>query len=209
MAELIYEGAKARFLVEKSDGVAYFTGVSGSVEEDAYSTSIGISLAKEFGDTSLYVRLRKSIENNYQPTFDAARGEFYYLFGFQEPFPRGQYNAWMMPSLVGGAGTWRNMFNAPNLRKFIQPTVCQVDYRRMGVCQAFYDSTEHILVVSAYPLDQNALGEATTFKVKNLDEAHRYSVAADGQAHGKWRVSDGEMEITTTVGYHTYLIRET
>lgn len=206
MARLIYEGAKGRFLIESENGAAYFASFAGSTQEDSYATAMGISLAKELGDVSVYAKLRKWIESNYQPVFDTTRGEFYYQFRFQEPFPRGQYNDWIMPSFVGGEKTWWNMFNKPNLSKFMQPTVHQIDYPRMGVTQAFYDAGERALVVTTYPIEAGAAGEETMFRVKNLEAAAGYTVYMDGKPYNRWKILDGEMEITTTLDPHSFTV---
>lgn len=206
-AELLYQGARTRFLVLPEEGRAYFSNFSGSLQEDTYATAVGLSLAREFGDAPLYGRLRAQADTAYGPTFDAERGEFYYRFGFEEAFPRGQYNDWIMPAMVGDAGTWWQMFNEPNLKKFVQPTLHGVDYGRLGVSQAFYDAGERLLVLATYPADRGRVGEETAFRVRNLMDGGRYTVEVDGKAPGRWRIADGEMEIVTTVDHHAVLIR--
>lgn len=148
----------------------------------------------------LYGRLRAQADAAYGPTFDAERGEFYYRFGFEEAFPRGHYNDWIMPAMVGDAGTWWRMFNEPNLKKFVQPTLHRVDCRRLGVSQAFYDAGERLLVLATYPADRGRVGEETAFRVRNL---------MDGGREGPRQVANrrrGE-GIVTTVDHHTVLIR--
>ena len=47
-------------------------------------------------------------------------------------------------------------------------------------------------------------GSATSFRVQNIGCDVR--VLIDGRPSEQWAVVDGELEITTTVGEHTFLI---
>ena len=88
----------------------------------------GLILAREFGDTAIYDKLEAHCEAHHEPTWDTAAGEFTWGFGLNEPHPRGQFNATRMMAEALSEGSWRRLFNAPNLGKLDEPTVYGVDF---------------------------------------------------------------------------------
>jgi hypothetical protein len=123
-----------------------------------------------------------------------------YQFGLDEPWPRGWPNDWLLMSVVGGPGSWYRLYNEPNLKKFHQPTVHGVDYPTVDVGQAYYDEGLGALMVAIFPGN-------TTFKVTNLTGTER-KVSQDGVPFGGLKaVGDGEIEVTTTVDRHAFVIR--
>ena len=133
-------------------------------------------------------------------------GEFTWGFGLNEPHPRGQFNATRMMAEPLFEGTWRRLFNAPNLRKFSQPTVHGVDFPTVCLSQACYDAARGLLIVATDAGLPRAAGQPTTFRVANLDPAS-CRVEIDGRTSDDWRIVEGDLEITTTVAEH--LIRVT
>jgi hypothetical protein len=208
MARLFFAATKEHFLVERDDGSAFVRLVPGVELDEPWSTIRALCIANELGDAEVARKLRAHAEARYEPTWDRVAGEFYYLFGLREPYPRGQYNAVIMMSEVGDAGTWWRLFNEPNLKKFEEPTVHGVDYPRMGLSQAYYDRQQRTLVLRTYPIEQSAIGSSTSFRVKNLARPGDYTVLADGAPYDGWAVRDDELEITTTVDYHSFQIVE-
>jgi hypothetical protein len=208
MAHRFYEVAKYGSLVEKADGTAHMVAAPGRTKDNPYITAQTLSLAHELGDTEVVKKLRAYVEAHYEPTWDREAGEFYYLFGLREPYPRGQYNAKLMVSEVAGPGAWWRLFNEPNLKKFEQPTVYGVDYPRMGLSQAYYDRQQRTLVLRTYPIAQSAIGSPTSFRVKNLARAGDCTLLADGAPYGGWAVREGELEITTTIDQRSFQIVE-
>jgi hypothetical protein len=208
MAQRFYEAAKQGSLVEKADGTAHMAAAPGRTKDDPYITVLALSLANELGDTEVMKKLRAYVEAHYEPTWDREAGEFYYLFGLREPYPRGQYNANLMVSEVAGPGAWWRLFNEPNLKKFEEPTVYGVDYPRMGLSQAYYDCRQRTLVLRTYPIDQSAIGSPTSFRVKNLARPGDCTVLADGAPYGGWAVRAGELEVTTTIDQRSLQIVE-
>jgi hypothetical protein len=208
MARLFYAATKKHFLVERDDGSAFFRPLPGVELDDPYLTARALSMAHELGDGDIVRKLRAHAEAHYEPTWDRAAGEFYYLFGLREPYPRGQYNAAIMVSEVGDEGAWWRLFNEPNLKKFEEPTVHGVDYPRMGLSQAYYDRRQRTLVLRTYPIDQSATGSSTSFRVKNLARPGDCTVLANGAPHDGWAVRDGELEVTTTVAQRSFQIVE-
>ena len=166
----------------------------------------GLILAREFGDAAIYDKLAAHCEAHHEPTWEAATGEFTWGFGLNEPHPRGQFNATRMMAEPLFEGVWRRLFNAPNLRKFSEPTVYGVDFPTVCLSQACYDAARGQLVVATDAGLPRAAGQPTTFRVANLDPAS-CRVEIDGRTSDDWRIVEGDLEITTTVAEH--LIRVT
>jgi hypothetical protein len=163
--------------------------------------------AREVGDSARYQTLYALAEQLCEPTWDRARGEFYYGFGLGEPYPRGQANAVMMAAEAGGKQAWWRIFNEPNLRKFDQPTVSGVDFPRLGISQAIYDADKDLLAVSTYAADPWMAGTETTFTVERLREPAQARLLCDGQAYNGWRVSgEDRIEIKAEVQDHAYVV---
>lgn len=209
MATRFYETVKRDYLVEKPDGTAYITFAPGATEDHPYMTVRALSLAQDLGDTETARKIRSHAEANYEPTWDRDTGEFYYGFGLNEPYPRGQYNANLMVAEVGGPGAWSRIYTEPNLEKFDQPTVYGVDFPSMGLSQAYYDQEKKTLVLRTYTADPAAQGRPTSFRVKNLERPSTCRVLMDGQAWDNWSVQDGEIEVSTEIDAHAFQIIET
>ena len=167
----------------------------------------GLALAKEFGENAIYAKLMAYAEDNYEPTWDTSSGEFTWGFGLNEPHPRGQYNAPLMAAEVGSFGAMARIYDAPNLRKFLEPTVYGVDFPSVCLSQAYYDVDRRCLLVSMDSGLSRARGQPTSFRVNNV-EAQRCRIMADGQPFEDWRIVGDELEITTTVGEHTFVISQ-
>lgn len=165
------------------------------------STLWGLILAREFGDAALYDKLHAHCEAHHEPTFDTATGEFTWGFGLGEAHPRGQLNATRMMPDAMSEGSWRRLFNRPNLRKFRQPTVYGVDFPAVCLSQAWYDDDRSQLVISTDAGLPGAAGKPTTFRVANVDPG-TCRVEVDGRPSSDWRIVDGYLEVATTVGEH-------
>jgi hypothetical protein len=167
----------------------------------------GLLTARELGDTARYQALHALAEQFCEPTWDRERGEFYYRFGLAEPYPRGQANACIMAAEAGGKQAWWRIFNEPNLRKFDQPTVCGVDFPRLGISQAIYDEKQELLAVSTYAADPWMVGTSTTFTVDHLRKPAQSRLLRDGSVYEEWRVSgETSIEIKAEVQEHAYLV---
>jgi hypothetical protein len=208
MAQRFYEAAKKGFLVEKSDGTAHMVAAPAITKDNPYITARTLSLANELGDTEIVKKLHAYVQAHYEPTWDGEAGEFYYLFGLREPYPRGQYNANLMVSEVAGPGAWWRLFNEPNLKKFEEPTVHNVDYPRMGLSQAYYDRSQRTLRLRTYPIDRSAIGSPTAFRINNLASPGGCTVLADGAPYSGWAVQEDELEVTTTIDARSFQIVE-
>ena len=142
-----------------------------------------------------------------KPTWDTSSREFTWGFHLNEPHPRGQYNGQMATAEACSPGAMARIIDAPNLRKFLEPTVYGVDFPTVCLSQAYYDLDRRCLVISMDAGVPRASGQATTFRVSNVD-AQRCRVTVDGQPSQDWRVVGDELEITTTVAEHTFVISQ-
>jgi hypothetical protein len=208
MATRFYEAIKREYLIEKPDGTAHVILVPGATDDHQYMTVRMLAMANELGDTETVKKLQAHVEARYEPTWDRDAGEFYYGFGLNEPYPRGQYNANLMVPEVGGPGSWSRMFTDPNLEKFDQPTVYGVDFPSVGLSQAYYDQEKKTLVLQTYIADPAATGRPTNFRIKNLQQPDACRVLIDGQPCDTWTVQDGEIEISTEIGARAFHIIE-
>ena len=203
-ARMLYDGAASflgwRSLEPHQEGVLDYTTLKG----EPSGTLRGLTLAREFGDDAVYAKLKAYAEDNYEPTWDIESGEFTWGFGLNEWYPRGQYNASMAVHEAGSPGAFWRLYHEPNLRKFIEPTVCGVDFPNVCLSQAWYDAGRRTLVLSTDAGLPHMAGRATSFRVKNI--APEVRVLIDDRSSDDWGFVHGELEISTTVGEHTILI---
>ena len=203
-ARLLYDGAAAflgwRSVEPIQEAVLDYTTLKG----EPSGTIRGLTLAREFGDDAVYARLKAYAEDNYGPAWDTESGEFTWGFGLNEWYPRGQYNASIAVHEAGSVGAFSRLYHEPNLTKFIEPTVYGVDFPDMCLSQAWYDAGRRTLIVSTDAGLPRAAGSATSFRVRNIGRGVR--VLVDGRPWEQYAFVDGELEITTTIAEHTFLI---
>ena len=82
-----------------------------------------------------------------------------------------------------------------------------VDFPNVCLSQAYYDLDRRALVVSMGPGLPKASGQPTSFRVNNVD-TQRCRVTMDGQPSQDWRIVGDEIEITTNVAEHTFVISQ-
>ena len=163
-------------------------------------------MAVTFRESFGLAKLQAHSEAHHEPAWDEASAEFTWRFGLDEPHPRGQYNATGAMAEATTKGAWWRLFNEPNLRKFVDPTVHGMDFPTVCLSQAIYDEARRMLVVATDAGVPAARGKPTTFRVTNIDPA-ACTVIADGEKSDDWQEADGDVEISTTVGTHTFLIK--
>lgn len=168
-----------------------------------------LSMSRELGDDERHASLRSWAAKTYQPTWDTQRGEFYFHFNLDEPFPRAQFNHMLMPGLVStGAGQWSRIFRQPNTSKFTEPTVTGVDFPTVRPRQAYWDKEARALYVAITSCDRTRFGDPTCFQVDNLLPGARYLVSIDGQRLEPTVPKEGSITVETRVGSHTIVVQQ-
>ena len=178
---------------------------SGDARVRVSEVPMGRFLARELGDDSLYAKLQAYMEANAEPVWDKSTAEFTWGFGLSEDHPRGQPNAVAALAEAGGPGAWSDLLSQPKLRKFVEPTVYDVDFPKICLSQAAYDAERRLLVIATDSGTSEAAGDPTNFRVTNVAPDH-CTVKIDGITSDDWRVVEGDLEISTTVGEHTFVI---
>ena len=122
-AKILFKGA-AQFLGWTGTGsVIEGTVDNTTLKPSPRGTSFGMVLAREFGEDAIYAKLKAHAEENYEPMWDGPSGEFTWGIGLNEPYPRGQLNGPMATAEAISRNAMWGIYNKPNLRKFIEPTV--------------------------------------------------------------------------------------
>jgi len=204
----LYESLFRLLYRPQKDGSAHLAVMGGTDADLSITTGLGAALAREMGDTDRADAMRRWIDRHYEPTRDNTRGEFAFGFGLGEEWPRGQYNAWVMPALLGTrAGQWRGIFQRPNVAKFSQPTVEGIDFPAVRVRVAAYDAktrTLHVELAAATPAVE---GKPTHFRITRLPRGSRWAVANNGAPPVEHRAADGSIEVATTIGSQRFEVR--
>jgi hypothetical protein len=172
-------------------------------------TVLGLWLAREYDDETVYARLRRHAEAHHEPRWDHERGEFTWGYRLGEAHPRGQLNAASAAAEVATARAWWRIFNEPHLGKFAEPTVVGVEFPRVALRQAWWDRQARQLAIAVAPLARPSAAVTTTvFRVTGLEEPGRWSiVATTGQHQATCRAIDGELAVTVPLERAGYLIR--
>jgi hypothetical protein len=207
MAEFLYRNA-----VSSVGWNRWWLPVLGSTSQPRFF-SIGLLLAREFGDHTTERRLARRLarfENGR--TFNAGGGEsedeFGYFFKFDEEYPRGQETAMLMlRELLDGEGEWHRAFNEADAEKFDAPTVVDVEYPKLGLALAYNDETRATLELETYVATRSDAGAATRFRVTQLPDASVASVLRDGAPYENWtRLGSDSIEVGTEVAEHRFEI---
>ena len=90
-------------------------------------------LAREWGMDDLAQHTEAAIEASYEPTWDLDLGEFTWGMGLDEPYPRGQFNAFLAAAEAAGPGMWERLSAAP-LEGC--PQIVDVDFPTMAFSRA-------------------------------------------------------------------------
>jgi hypothetical protein len=163
-------------------------------------------LAQEFGEDGLSAKLAEFSDARFGPTWDVATAEFTWRFGLDEEHPRGQLNATAAMAEAGGPDAWWGIVNRPNRKRLAEPTVHGVDFPKVCLSQAVYDPSAAQLIIATDDGVPAHRGEPTTFRISNVVPGN-CSVEVDGTKSDNWRIVEGQIEISTTVGNHTVVVR--
>src|SRR5204863_2728293 len=128
-----------------------------------------VQMAGEFADADVKARIWAASDGGLEPTWDRDAGEFSFGFGLGEEHPRGQMNARAMAGWVCTTGAWSRVFNQPNLAKFDQPTVVDVDFPRVSLSVARWDGAAPHLAAS--PQNTSVRGTRSTVRLTTLGDA--------------------------------------
>lgn len=138
----------------------------------AYGSSL--VLAREWELTELDERITAAIEASFEPTWDVETGEFTWGMGLNEPYPRGQYNAFLAAAEASGPGMWERLSAAP---LDACPQVVDVDFPTMALSRAEW--VGETLHVSLAPLVEDPK-RTTTFKIVGGEPRMWYLTGIDG-----------------------------
>jgi Linalool dehydratase/isomerase len=203
----LYDGAMDLLYRRQADGSAMIRGGTYTDAASDIATGLGAAVAAELGDTDRASALRAYVDAKYAPTWDRERAEFFYTFGLDEPWPRGQMNAWVMPArLVHRSGMWRALFQSPDTRRHTEPTLTGVDFPRLRVRQAWYDRSAQVLRIALTSPFSELRGRPTSVTIANLEPGARYAVRKDGVAQEHVTDSRAQLELSTTYGAQTFEI---
>jgi hypothetical protein len=175
--------------------------------------TLGLLLAREFGDHTTARRLNRAQERNAHGRFfngggDGDREEFGYYFNFGELYPRGQESALYMLADIMAPGDWSAAFNAMDAERHVAPTVEGIDFPRLGVRRAQNDGRAGILTVETYAATRGATGTPTRWRVTRLPDPQAASVELDGKGFGGWRVVNAStIEISCSIKSQTFKVR--
>ncbi len=137
---------------------------------DPRRTAGALHLAKEWALGDLADALQTAADQHYEPSWDRDRGEFTWRFGLDEPHPRGQYNGTMAAAEAMSENAWSRLANTGPGERFDEPTVEGVDFPTLTVTQAFWDAASNELHVSTAPMNEEVVGQPTSFRITQLPE---------------------------------------
>ena len=166
---------------------------------------MGQFLARELGDEALHAKLKIRSDANDEPIWDSDTGELTWRFGLDEPHPRGQMNANAALADAAAPGAWANLLNKPNQQRFVEPTVYGVDFPKVCLSQAIYDPERRVLAITTDGGAPHAAGEPTAFRITNV-KPDRCTIVTDDTVSSDWRAFERDIEISTTVGEHTFVV---
>ena len=133
-----------------------------------------LQLAGEFATPEVKARVWDAADDQAEPDWDPALGEFTLGFGLDEPHPRGQLNARAMAGWVCRPGAWSAIFNEPDLHKFDEPTASGVDFPRVALSEARWDG--NALHLAAHPQNDAVRGTTTEVTVTGLPSDGSWSI---------------------------------
>jgi hypothetical protein len=172
--------------------------------DDQQPLAIALWMAREVGDTVTYQRLSEVVERDCRPRFFGEESDrFGFWFQFHEKWPRGQANATLMLTECGAPGAWSRAFNHTDFELYRQPTVCDVDYPRVGISLARNDTERRRLAIQTYAGTPSCRGQETAITVAQIPAGTAIGVTVDGTNSDRWqRTSPTSIRIALTVDDH-------
>jgi hypothetical protein len=171
------------------------------------ASATALWLAREWGLSSIEAALSEQIDAQYEPTFDAASGEFTWGFELDEEHPRGQYNGTMAAAQVATRDSWWRLANERPGSRFTEPTVEGVDFPTVTLDEAWWDAARRELSIGTTPINAAAVGRPTSFRVVNLDDPAQWKVTVTTDpVPVDLSVCERGIEIRTRVGRHRFVV---
>jgi hypothetical protein len=168
-------------------------------------TALHLFLAEEWADAELARSLRAAADEQLEPTWSVAQGEFTWGFGLGEEYPRGQWNAAMAAAEANSAGAWWRLANEFDTDRFTDPTLVDVDFPAVAPTQAWWDRERLTLTISLTPMNDAARSGETTFRITNLDADRAWT--ATSSTPGVHAVQSGsDLSVTAPVDDVTLVI---
>lgn len=169
-------------------------------------TAMALLLARHWAVTDLADALDAACAEHYPPTIDADRGEVTWDFGLGEPHPRGQYNAMMAAADVMTEGAWWRLGNVSTTERFVQPTVCDVDFPTVALTRAEWDAGAQRLDLALDPVNDSVVGEPTSMRVTGLGDPIRWTVRSPAGVPAAAEPRGPDLVVVTTVGAHDLVV---
>lgn len=163
------------------------------------------ALARDLGDDALADRLVECAGARFGPV-SGEGGEFYFTFGLDEPYPRGQLNDALMQGLATTEGAWRRLFDEPRRERFSEPTLHAVDYEALDVTQGHWDGERRTLAIALRTVDRSTGARDTTFRVANLPDPASARVEVVDGPPVQWRADGADLAVTTVLADQALLI---
>ena len=142
------------------------------------SSGIAWLVARDWGLDDLAARLQAGCEATYGPTWNG--DEFWWDFGFGEPYPRGQFNAIMAAAEATTTGAWTRFAN--EYTPYEGPELCGVDLDTIAITQATW--TDNRLLVGVAPASAQTAGRSTSLRVRGLEQLSEWTVDGDATLRG-------------------------
>ena len=188
---------------------AQATGLAGdgpitSLNSPAAATML-LQIAGEFADPETKARLWAAAAEHIEPTWNHDTGEFTLGFGLNEAHPRGQWNARSMAGWVCREGDWARIFNQPNLAKFDEPTVIDVDFPRIALSEARWDG--NALHLAAQPQNASVHGTGTRMRIINVAATGNWTMTRPDGVNVELAVEDGTLTVDLNVDNQVNVLR--
>lgn len=165
-----------------------------------------LQCAGEFADPATKQRIWDAAEEHIQPTWNHEAGEFTLGFGLNEPHPRGQWNARAMAGWVCTESAWSNIFNAPNLQKFSEPSVEGVDFPRVALSEARWDGES--LHLAAHPQNAANKGSRTQLRITNITSTQGWVMTQANGTNVALAGEDNYVNVELVVDNQPVIIRQ-
>jgi hypothetical protein len=190
-------------MLAKIHGVFGDNPISGLEEPEA--ATMLLQFAGEFADPTSKRRIWEAAEAHIEPTWNHEAGEFTLGFNLDEAYPRGQLNARSMAGWVCTEGAWARIFNEPNLRKFDEPTVCDVDFPRVALSEARWDGSA--LHLAAHPQNGAMRGRRTSMRITNIDSTEGWVMTRQNGETTPLSAQHQDLIVELIVDNQTVIIR--